>query len=49
MWSFMAAFVVIAKSTMNPPQCPSADDQISRMWSVHMVEYDSAAVKGVGY
>lgn len=34
---FTAALVTIAK---NP--CPSTDEQMNKMWSIHTIEYDSA-------
>lgn len=34
---FTAALVTIAK---NP--CPSTDERMNKMWSIHTIEYDSA-------
>ena len=38
---FKAALFTIAKK-WKQPKCPSVDEQISKTWSIHMMEYSSA-------
>ena len=35
--TFIAALFIIAP-TWNQPKCPSADDQVNKMWYIHTVE-----------
>ena len=37
---FLAALFVVAK-TRKKPKCPLRDEQISKMWYIHEMEYDS--------
>ena len=41
---FIAAFFVRAKK-WKQPECPSTDEYINKMWSVHKMEYDLAKKK----
>ena len=41
---FIAALSTIAK-TWQPPKCPSTEEWMKKMWSIHTMEYYSAVKK----
>ena len=43
---FPAALFTTAK-TWRQPRCPSTDEWIKKMWSIHTVEYYSAIKNGI--